>query len=226
MKTLQNQFPFIKMCTIAVLFSLILLSIRIVKTGSFFYLFLVWNLFLAAIPYAITLLMSIRKISAWLFWIGFGSWLAFLPNAPYILTDLQHIRLSTLQSVWFDVLLLLSFSINGLIIGFASLLLMQNLLRERFSKTITFSIIYFVLLLCGFGIYLGRILRWNSWDILQNPTGILGDVTKRIVFPLEHSNTWAFTIGFGFFLIITYRIILLFIPKTQKTSHLENQKQI
>lgn len=210
------------MCTLAVLFSLVLLSIRIVKTGSIFYLFLVWNLFLATIPYIITLVMSIRKVNTFLFWTGFISWLAFLPNAPYILTDLQHIRLSTLQSVWFDVLLLVSFSINGLIIGFASLLLMQNLLRERFSKTITFSIIYFVLLLCGFGIYLGRILRWNSWDLLQNPIGIMADVAKRILFPIEHVNTWGFTIGFGFFLIITYRMILFFIPKTQKSVYLKN----
>ncbi|MBQ4822210.1 DUF1361 domain-containing protein [Aquimarina sp. MMG016] len=207
MNTIYKQLPFIKGFAAALAFSFILLFIRIIKTDSIFFMFLVWNLFLACIPYGITFLLSIKKVNKILFWLGFVIWLAFLPNSPYILTDLQHIRLSTLTSVWFDVLLILSFAINGLIIGFASLQLMQNLLRERFSIKITNFITYITLLLCGFGIYLGRVLRWNSWDILQDPIGILSDILKRILFPIEHLNTWAFTIGFGGFLIITYHLI-------------------
>ncbi|WP_062053149.1 DUF1361 domain-containing protein [Aquimarina longa] len=207
MNTIHKQIPFIKGFTISVLFSFILLIIRYLKTDSLFYLFLVWNLFLACIPYAIVLLLSLQKTKWYIFWIGFCIWLAFLPNSPYILTDLQYIKLSTLQSVWFDVLLILSFAINGLIIGFASLWIMQTLLIEYFSKKITNYISYAILILCGFGIYLGRVLRWNSWDIIQNPVGIIADVTKRILFPSQYINTWAFTIGFGIFLIATYRMI-------------------
>ncbi|WP_106794100.1 DUF1361 domain-containing protein [Aquimarina sp. Aq78] len=207
MNIIEKQMPFIKLFVFSVTFSLLLLVIRAIKTESSFYLFLVWNLFLACIPYAITILLSIRKTNQFIFWLGFMIWLVFLPNFPYILTDLQHIRLSNLQSVWFDVLLILSFAINGLIIGFVSLWMMQTLLQEKFSKKITNLISYCILLLCGFGIYLGRVLRWNSWDILQNPSGILSDILKRILFPTQHINTWAFTIGFGGFLIITYRMI-------------------
>ncbi len=207
MNTIYKELPFIKGFTTAVTFSFVLLLTRIIKTDSSFYLFLVWNLFLACIPYGFTILLSLYKTNHFIFWLGFIIWLLFLPNSPYILTDLQHIRLSTLQSVWFDVLLILSFAINGLIIGFASLWRMQALLREKFSKITTNVITYLILLLCGFGIYLGRVLRWNSWDILHDPTGILSDVSKRILFPLQHINTWAFTIGFGGFLIITYRCI-------------------
>ncbi|TSE08906.1 MULTISPECIES: DUF1361 domain-containing protein [Aquimarina] len=207
MNTIYKELPFIKGFITAVTFSFVLLLTRIIKTDSSFYLFLVWNLFLACIPYGITILISLGKTNRFVFWLGFIIWLLFLPNSPYILTDLQHIRLSTLQSVWFDVLLILSFAINGLIIGFASLWMMQTLLREKFSKTTTNIITYLILLLCGFGIYLGRVLRWNSWDVLQDPTGILSDVLKRIIFPSQHINTWAFTIGFGGFLIITYRCI-------------------
>ncbi|GAA4108133.1 hypothetical protein GCM10022393_03930 [Aquimarina addita] len=138
---------------------------------------------------------------------GFLIWLVFLPNSPYILTDLQHIRISSLQSIWFDVLLIVSFAINGLIVGFASLRIMQQLLCDYFSKKVTYIITYTVLLLCGFGIYLGRVLRWNSWDIVNNPMGILGDIAQRILFPMNHINTWSFTIGFGGFLIITYHLI-------------------
>ncbi|WP_108867064.1 DUF1361 domain-containing protein [Aquimarina aquimarini] len=206
MNTIYNQIPFIKGFIFATAFSFLLLLVRVLKTDSLFYLFLIWNLFLACIPYAIALLLSIRKTNHFIFWAGFAIWLVFLPNSPYILTDLQHLRLSTLESIWFDVLLILSFAINGLIIGFASLNLIHSLLLQRFSKKNTNLISYSILMLCGFGIYLGRVLRWNSWDILQNPMKIVSDISKRILFPIEHINTWAFTLGFGCFLIIIYRI--------------------
>ncbi|MBQ0736068.1 DUF1361 domain-containing protein [Aquimarina celericrescens] len=208
-----KQTSFVKSFSISVSFTLLLLMVRITKTGSFFYLFLVWNLFLACIPYVITILLAHFNSKRLLFWFGFFVWLVFLPNAPYILTDIQHIRLSTLQSVWFDVLLILSFAFNGMIIGFASLQIMQKLLRERLSKQTINIITYIILFLCGFGIYLGRVLRWNSWDIIQNPAGILSDILKRILFPIQHINTWTFTVGFGGFLIITYQLIQFYQEK-------------
>jgi len=201
MNTIYKQVPFIKGISIAIAFSITLLLIRVIKVESNFFIFLVWNLFLACIPYGITTLLSFKKIHENRFLFGIG-----LPNAPYILTDLQHIRHSSLRSIWFDVLLILSFAINGLILGFASLRTMQKLLLQQFSKKISNTIIHLVLILCGFGIYLGRILRWNSWDIIQHPMDILGDIAKRFLFPLEHIQTWSFTIGFGGFLIITYHL--------------------
>ncbi|SEM19190.1 Uncharacterized membrane protein [Aquimarina amphilecti] len=207
--TFQKQLPFIKGFSIAIAFSITLLLIRVIRLESNFYLFLIWNLFLACIPYGITVVLSFGKLkeNRFIFGLGFILWLAFLPNAPYILTDLQHIRLSTLHSVWFDVLLILSFAINGLIIGFASLRIMQKLLNNHFSKKTTNLLIHITLLLCGFGIYMGRILRWNSWDLIQNPLHILGDIFRRIISPIEYIHTWVFTLGFGCFLIITYHLI-------------------
>jgi len=209
MNYLSKYFRFLKGFTIAIMFSFILLAIRILNVESTFFAFLVWNLFLACIPYGITLLLSFQKIqnNHFLFWSGFLAWLVFLPNSPYILTDIQHIRVSTLQSIWFDVLLILSFAINGLIIGFASIQIMQELLKQRISPRLTRLIISCTFLLCGFGIYLGRILRWNSWDILMHPLDILGDIAKRLLFPIQHIHTWVFTIGFGGFLIITYHLV-------------------
>jgi len=209
MNILSQQLPFIKGFCLAVLFSISLLVIRDIGAGSPFFTFLIWNLFLACIPYAITTLLSFRSIgeNRFLFLIGFMLWLAFIPNAPYILTDLQHIRLSNRQFIWFDVLLILSFAINGLIIGFVSLRSMQKLLQTWFSKRTVTILIHSILLLCGFGIYLGRVLRWNSWDILKHPLDILGDIFQRFLFPLRHMDTWGFTLGFGCFLIITYHLI-------------------
>ncbi len=209
METIYKNIHFIKSFAVAVLFSVLLLFIRIFTVGSDFFLFLVWNLFLACIPYMITIVMGYKRLheNNFFFWSGFIIWLAFLPNSPYIVTDLQHIRISTLHSIWFDVLLILSFAINGLLIGFASIHMMQDLLRKRFSKKNTYAIVYCVLLLCGFGIYLGRVLRWNSWDLIQHPLDILADIAKRLLFPILHIQTWVFTLGFGGFLIISYQLV-------------------
>ncbi|MBP2832191.1 DUF1361 domain-containing protein [Aquimarina sp. U1-2] len=205
--TFYTYLPFIKNFSVAIIFTFILLLARIITTDSFLYLFLIWNLFLACIPYFITLLLHYFVNRKNLFWLGFCIWLAFLPNAPYILTDIQHIKQSTLPSIWFDVLLILSFAINGMIIGFASLQMMQKLLKQRLPHRVVTIVVHFILLLCGLGIYLGRILRWNSWDIIQNPVDITGDIIKRVLSPLYYIDTWMFTAGFGGFLILTYRLL-------------------
>lgn len=214
MNITNKPYYFIKEHSIAIAFSLSLIIIRHLKTESFFYLFLVWNLFLACIPYFIAILLAhLKKRNHFIFWSCFIIWLIFLPNSPYILTDFQHIRTSTLSSIWFDVLLILSFAINGLLIGFSSIRIMQLMIIEKFSKKISNRIVYTILLLCGFGIYLGRVLRWNSWDILNNPIDLLSDILKRVLFPIQYIDTWAFTLGFGVFLIITYQ--MLYIPKNK-----------
>lgn len=202
----NQQSKFIKRFTVSVAFGFLLLLIRVIKTDSIFFIFLVWNLFLASIPYGITFLLSLKRFHSLIFWPLFSVWLLFLPNSPYILTDLQHLRISNLSSIWFDVLLLLSFAFNGLIIGFTSLQMMQSLLYQYCSKKVANGMIYISFILCGFGIYLGRVLRWNSWDILQDPLGIVADVAKRILLPIKHIDTWAFTLGFGIFLAITYQL--------------------
>lgn len=209
MKTIYEQIPFIKGFAIAAGFSLLLLAIRILKTESIFFLFLVWNLFLASIPYAITFLLSFKSIAKYhlFFWLGFFVWLLFLPNAPYILTDLQHIRLSQFNTVWFDVLLITSFAINGLVIGLHSTRTMHLLLIEKTSKKYGAYIIYISLFLSGFGIYLGRVLRWNSWNVINDPVTLLSDIVRRIIHPIHHSNTWEFTFGFGGLLMVTYYLI-------------------
>ncbi|MDQ1384469.1 MAG: hypothetical protein QOG65_1848 [Actinomycetota bacterium] len=53
--------------------------------------FMLWNLFLAAVPAVLALALfptSARRGVAW--WLGFGAWVLFLPNAPYLLTDVVH----------------------------------------------------------------------------------------------------------------------------------------
>lgn len=202
---IQSRLPLYKVLVASTLFSLILLIVRILTTETFLYIFLVWNLCLAIIPFIIsTFLVSRTKTNRISFIIWFGLWLLFLPNAPYILTDLMHLRWHNNGSLWLDVLVVTSFAWNGLILCLLSLLDMHDLIERRLSKQKAFMVIIGVLFLCGFGIYLGRFLRWNSWDIIQHPDLLLKDILLRCIYPMQHLKTWGVTLGFGGFLSLGF----------------------
>lgn len=201
-----NSFLFLSL-----LFSVSLLLIRIKVTHSFFYTFLIWNLFLAAVPLLITIGINAThtiKNSRFLLFIFFIIWLLFLPNSPYIITDFLHFKLQTKMTHWFDVLMLTSFAFNGLILGLISMVQMQKLISNFIPSKKTWIVMLTICLLCGFGIYLGRFLRYNSWDIITNPSFIFHDIMNRITYPLQHPKTWGITFGFGAFLYITYKLLL------------------
>lgn len=186
------------------LYSIALVVFRVFYTKHIFYLFMIWNLFLAIIPYLLTNFLK-RSKNSYLFYLFFPIWILFLPNAPYIITDLVHLHQGTLIPIWFDLLLLISFSVTGMLLFFISLNDMFFVIKSRFSSAFAWFLSVFVLFLSGFGIYLGRYLRWNSWDIIQKPHLLLNDVLIRIIHPTQHPRTWGITIGFGlFFLIIFY----------------------
>ncbi|MBU2927302.1 DUF1361 domain-containing protein [Winogradskyella psychrotolerans] len=163
-KTLiQERFKTLSLITVALLFSGILLMVRMKLNKSYFFSFLIWNIFLAIIPYATTMYLNTSKNVSKLklgFW--FMVWLAFLPNAPYIVTDLIHIRIGNDSLLWLDVLVVLSFALSGLLLFYISLLDMQTLVKSKFKTLPVEMISIAILMLCGFGVYLGRFLRYNS----------------------------------------------------------------
>ncbi|MBD0830569.1 DUF1361 domain-containing protein [Aestuariibaculum sediminum] len=178
---------------------------------SFFYLFLVWNLFLAVIPFVITsYLLTKPNLNRIVFYISFCLWLAFLPNAPYIITDFLHLRLGNLNLLWLDVLMLSSFSLNGLLLFVLSVNDMETLLSKHFRKKIASCIIAITFPLTAFGMYLGRFLRYNSWEIIQYPTALFEDIFDTISNPDLHIDAWLFTLLFGLFLSALYRLHSLF----------------
>jgi len=191
------------------LFSLILVIYRVHSTGSITYVFLIWNLILALIPFGITSLItsnsSIEKSKIG-FWLLFICWFVFIPNAPYIITDLFHLRFTHSFPIWFDLLLILSFAWNGLILCYLSIAEMQEVIQRKFSPIYGWIMSLSLLLLSGFGIYLGRYLRWNSWDLLNNTEQVFFDISERVTSPTMHLRTWGVTLGFGVFLIIGYLV--------------------
>lgn len=139
--------------------------------------FLVWNLFLAWLPYLAALGASalarrpggiVRALQ--LAALGLV-WLLFLPNAPYIMTDFVH--LPYMMFVWwYDVGTLLTFAWAGCILGVASLHLMRELVRSRLGAAASWAFVLVSVALSGLGVYFGRFLRWNSWDVLTSPRAL------------------------------------------------------
>jgi uncharacterized membrane protein len=176
-------------------------------TGSRLFLFLNWNLFLAVIPWVAATVVELRPrlrasrpALAGLLLL----WILFFPNSPYILTDLVHLQSRPHIPFWFDLVLILGFAWTGLCFGFLSLFDIESLLARWMSRLPRVLAISGLLFLSGFGIYLGRYLRWNSWDILHSPLGLMADIGERFAYPFSHSGTWGFTFLMGTLLNMMY----------------------
>ncbi|MDY7394722.1 DUF1361 domain-containing protein [Aureibaculum sp. 2210JD6-5] len=190
-------------------YCLALVLFRAWITTSYFYLFLIWNLILAYVPYCITTIISKVRLKNFSFVSAFIVWLLFLPNASYIITDIFHLKHQTNVPIWFDLLLILSFALNGLLLFFLSVYDMHKHLLTRVSLKLTWLITIVTLLLSGFGIYLGRFLRWNSWDVISNPKLLMLDIIDRIINPLSHPGTWGVTFGYGILFLFGFILLKL-----------------
>ena len=191
--------------------SLLLVVGRVLMTGRGLFLFLVWNLFLAVIPFALSTLLGTAKgpLRARLLVPVGAAWLLFFPNAPYILTDLFHLERRAGVPLWYDLALILSCAWNGLMLAYASLADMQRLVQLRLGTGAGWAFATLALLLSSFGIYLGRYLRFNSWDVLANPLTLFFDIVNRILHPFSFPGTWGVTLVFGLFLLVGYGTVRL-----------------
>ncbi|HJQ40226.1 MAG TPA: DUF1361 domain-containing protein [Thermoanaerobaculia bacterium] len=192
----------------------VLLAMRILWSGTWSYAFLVWNLFLAGVPLVAALVLS-RARSRAAIAVSAVTWLAFLPNAPYIATDLMHLRPRAFVPLWYDVVLLLSSAVAGILLGYISLTLVQQAIRARIGAAAGWIAVTAVLFLSAFGIYLGRFRRWNSWELITDPWTLLADAGARIV----HPRTLGVTIVYGLTLVVGYVVFhLLFADQRRVIS--------
>ncbi|WP_086595367.1 DUF1361 domain-containing protein [Hymenobacter crusticola] len=186
--------------------SLALITARVFVTHRLTFVFLLWNLFLALIPFGISTMLGVaagpvrRRL---LLPVG-AVWLLFFPNAPYILTDLFHLEPRPGVPYWYDLGLILSCAWNGLMLAYASLLEMQRLVQRRLNTALGWAFVMTALVLSSFGIYLGRYLRWNSWDVLTNPLMLFYDILDRVLHPFAYPRTYGVTVLFSVFLLLGY----------------------
>lgn len=185
------------------IFTNVLLACRMVHTTSWVFVFIPWNLFLAIVPLYFSHMLArySRRRVAW----GFlALWLLFFPNAMYIVTDLFHLKQRSGIPQWYDLLILFTAALNGLIIGFLSLKNVEQFLCIKMHRRYIPVVLFGLFLLCGYGIYLGRYLRWNSWDIATDPLELFDDIKQNVVHPFRNIQCWMLTGLFGTWLFIMY----------------------
>ena len=186
--------------------SVALVGARTVMTWRGQHLYLVWNLFLAWVP--LVLALQIEELQRrgekkdWKFWATAVAWLLFFPNAPYIFTDISHVKRATTGGWWTDLTVILLFAVIGLVLAFISLHRMQALVSRRRGRSVGWVFVFAIALLSGFGVYLGRFERWNSWDVLANPIGLLADSFNWV-----HRHSAKFSVLFGMFLFTAYALL-------------------
>lgn len=185
-------------------FCLSLSLIRVKLTTSIYLIFLIWNLFLAVIPFLLTSYLKTKKLFENKFKDGLllSIWLLFLPNSFYIITDFVHLSLSNSYTLWYDLLLISSYASLGFLLGIISLQDFENLLSDKFNASICSFLVFGISILSGFGIYLGRILRYNSWDILKNPIALFTDLVEIFI----TVKSLGFSILYGCFIYFIFRI--------------------
>ncbi len=207
----RDVYYFIASIGLSCMVSLVLLFGRILFSDSLRYVFLIWNLVLAVIPLMLAWWLYERlKTLSWFKWqqvILTLLFIGFLPNTFYLITDFVHLRQTDEAGLYFDVVLLSSFVINGIILGLASIFLLHKQLLRRLAERNALTIVAAIFFLASFAAYLGRFTRFNSWDIILRPAGLLFDVSDRFVNPSQHSDTYLATFTLFLVLFCTYLVI-------------------
>jgi uncharacterized membrane protein len=184
---------------------------RAYRSRNVTYVFLVWNLFLAWIPYLGSLwadqLHRSQPRRWWRLLVPGALWLVFFPNAPYIITDFFHLQERASIPLWYDTGMLAVFAWTGLFLAVFSLRIMQRLVKRHLGSILGWLFVAVTLGLSGLGIYLGRFLRWNSWDLLLHPRSVLGDVATRLIRPWDHPQAFGVTCLFAALLLVCYLTI-------------------
>ncbi|WP_157474582.1 DUF1361 domain-containing protein [Dyadobacter sp. Leaf189] len=168
------------------------------------FVFLSWNLFLAWVPLIfikwVDEMEAQRRAPFGLLMCYLLVWLLFFPNAPYIITDLKHLRGIGDNIIWYDSLMIFTFSVAGFLAGLYSIRIVHRIINARWNEALAWTVILFSMILSGFGVFLGRYGRWNSWDILTKPVSLLRGIFESMQNPLAIKHT----ITFSFVLMLLY----------------------
>ena len=193
---------------VLILFCTVTFLVRIYLTKSMFFGFLLWNIFLATIPFIVSECIKRKKNQKIMTIFLFFIWLLFLPNAPYLITDFIHLHHLKSTLIWYDLFMLFCFAFTGVLLGIISAYDVYNIIKLHFQQSIANKIIIFVFFLSGLGIYLGRFLRLNSWDLFTKPLNVL----HQILASFSHNKAWLVTFGFGslfWVLFFVYKSLLI-----------------
>lgn len=197
-----------KSIILILIFSIILNLLRIIIWGKLSFIYILWNIFLAILPFIVSSVLlnlnNYKKIKKSVMFLFLFVWLLLIPNAPYIITDLIHIGEVRAVPVLFDSFLLFSSALVGLMFGFYSTYQIESALQFYYSRITSQRIIFIFVFIMSFGIYLGRFLRFNSWDIFTKPHLIYIGIIEIITNYSNFIEASLYTLLFSIFIIISY----------------------
>ncbi len=193
------------------------------RNHSWGFNYLVWNLFLAWLPLLFSIrLVEILRTKRWSSWEAMAVsilWVVFLPNSFYLISDFIHLQEVHRVDLLFDVLMFTSFIYTGVVLGFSSLYLVHMQFKKRLESYTVLPAIAAILVICSGAIYIGRDLRWNSWDIITNPAGLLFDVSDRLTHPAAYPQMLVTIIGFFVLLSTMYGLLWSGAYMLQRVKH-------
>jgi uncharacterized membrane protein len=195
-------------------------AFRVFYSGSYNYANLLWNLFLAWLPYIFAVIAFSaygKSPKRWWFIFLLGIlWLVFFPNAPYIVTDFYYLDPRPPIPLWFDISLIAIFAFTGCFLAIASLRSIHYMITKSLGKIIGWIFALLALGLASFGVYLGRFGRYNSWDIFLEPKSLIAEIANNLLNPLDNLGFIGFTIMFTSILLVFYLMFNTF-PNTNET---------
>ena len=169
------------------------------------------NLFLAWAPYVIALLaVAVHRRwprNHWIILLLGGLWLVFFPNAPYLITDYFYLS-RTENAVWQSLMVYTLFSVCGLMLAMVSLFFMHAITRRLFGRLVGWLVVLGAISVSSLGVFMGRFLRWNSWDLLTQPGEVILSSIPQFFTPVQGIRPITFSVMFSAVLFILYYIIL------------------
>lgn len=186
-------------------FCVLMVGFRILYTGEGMFAFLIWNLFLAYLPYGLSTFIEKRdkQLSKPKLILLLIVWVLLIPNSFYIITDLFHLHKRDVIPLWYDLALIMSFAWNGLIIGILSVRQIEKTLQSRWQINEWLFVVP-LMYLNALGIFIGRYLRFNSWDVVTNPLALISDLGYLLIHPIRNRFDWSMIICFTLLLSIFY----------------------
>lgn len=204
----SNKFKFIPKDMIYIFILAVVLNIvRIVIFHSLYLAYMLWNIFLAILPFVVSSILlwyaNKNKLPTIIFILGSMVWILLLPNAPYIVTDLIHIGRGHGAPILFDTFLLFSSAWLGVLLFVNSLSHIEKILLYKYGNRIALIKVPSIILLVSIGVYIGRYLRFNSWDVFADPT-FFGNTWQGVVHPINITEAIIFITTCFFFLCMSY----------------------
>jgi uncharacterized membrane protein len=206
------------------LLALAMLAARMAYTGTRHYVGLGWNLVLAWVPFVLSLVIYARAQAGASLRVLVplaALWLVFFPNAPYIVTDLKHLDHRGEVPILYDVLLVATAAWAGLLLGLSSLFLIHGVVRRLVGALSAWALVVGVLAISSFGIYLGRVQRWNSWDVLLHPQALAHEIAAGLLHPQSNPRPLALTVLLTSFLLASYVVLYSFARLSSEWDALE-----